>query len=453
MAVTLPVLLLLIDYFTGRKFTWKVIMEKFPFFIVSVVVGLVAFHIQSGGGVMGEMKVFSGFQRFLFASYGFMVYIAKLFVPVNLSAFYPYPVPDEHSAQLPFLFYLAPFMVAAVFVAAFLLWKKSTPIPLFPYTLIPSLRFGLLFYLITVALVLQFITVGSALLADRYVYMSYIGLFFIIGSISANVFNQGSSVVKTVLAFSLVVYTFILCAGSYNRTQVWKDGITLWTDAIAKSPATAMVYNNRAIAKTELKDFRGAVEDYNKALEADSTYAFGYSNRANAKLKTEDYAGALEDCNKALILNPAYSNALFNRGNAEFMLKKYTEALRDYNEALRLNPLKYDALYNRGVIKNDILKDYSGAMEDYTQAIRLSPNNYTYYFNRANSKFLTDDFEGAIKDLTKVIMLKPQISDGYYWRAVNESKLQRKEEACADYQKAIELGDKDAKDDWEKVCR
>ena len=107
MAVTLPVVLLLFDYYLERPFSWKVIFEKIPFFILSLLFGILAIMSQRAFGAIVDLPPFSLFERLLFVPYALLFYVVKLFVPINLSAMYYYP---SKSAEgfLPVEYYLAP---------------------------------------------------------------------------------------------------------------------------------------------------------------------------------------------------------------------------------------------------------------------------------------------------------------------------------------------------------
>ena len=161
MAVVFPVVLLLIDWFKGRQWNIRVGMEKVPFFFLSLVFGVTAYQIQSGGAI-AEFDHFTFIDRMVFAAYGFCMYLVKAIVPVQLSAFYPYPF--VAGGAVPGYYYAMPIIAVLLLGGAVAVYKKSKA-PLF----------GLGFYLVTVALVLQFISVGKAIMADRYTYLPYVG--------------------------------------------------------------------------------------------------------------------------------------------------------------------------------------------------------------------------------------------------------------------------------------
>lgn len=113
MAVSLTITLIAIDYMMKRKvFGKNVMLEKIPFLILSAVFGIVAVHAQQSTASLGDAGVFSILQRICFASYGFVMYVTKLLLPFNLSAFYPYP---EHiNGHIAGIFYVSPLITAGL---------------------------------------------------------------------------------------------------------------------------------------------------------------------------------------------------------------------------------------------------------------------------------------------------------------------------------------------------
>src|SRR5262249_20879014 len=105
----------------------------------------------------------------LFAAYGLTTYVWKAFVPVGLSALYPYP--SGGLSSLPAAYYVSPLVVA---ILAWLCWRARRRAPL--------VTFGGAFFLLTVVLVLQLLPVGRAIIADRYTYVPYIGVGLALGA-------------------------------------------------------------------------------------------------------------------------------------------------------------------------------------------------------------------------------------------------------------------------------
>jgi len=128
---------------------------------------------------------------------------------------------------------------------------------------------------------------------------------------------------------------------------------------------------NRAQDKFELADYKGAVLDYNKALELSPTeICLVYSMRGNAKRNLSDFDGAISDQNKALDFDPLYADGYFNRGIAKFQKGDSDGAIEDYTQVININPKDSDAFFNRANVKKEI-GDLKGACEDWKKAAEL----------------------------------------------------------------------------------
>src|ERR1035437_9561955 len=165
-AVIFPLVLILIDYYAKRKFTIKVWIEKVAMLLVALTLGILTVKAQETEAI-AKFEVFTIFQRIMFTSYAFIDYIGKLFLPINLSAVYPYPV--KMDGKFPIIFYAAPIISLCLCYGVYRTLKFTRIV-----------AFGFLFYLVSIMLVLQFVSVGIAITADRYSYVPYIGLLFAI---------------------------------------------------------------------------------------------------------------------------------------------------------------------------------------------------------------------------------------------------------------------------------
>jgi len=181
-----------------------------------------------------------------------------------------------------------------------------------------------------------------------------------------------------------------------------------FTKVLQLDPENISSYSLRGRARLLLKDYRGAIADCDRVIQANPGYnATAYDTRGRAKYHLGDYAGAIEDCGRAIKIDPYLVSAYSGRGLAELDSKNYAAALADFNKALDLNPKLSDAYFNRGFSKNG-MKDLPGAIADYSKAIELDPKFSIAYFYRANAKRSLRDYPGALADYDKVIALNPK---------------------------------------------
>jgi protein O-mannosyl-transferase len=488
-AVPLTMTLLAIDWLKERDLKdRKVIFEKVPFFALAVFFGVVAIYAQYGtDNTVRGYPVFTFFERIIFASYAFCQTLYKLIIPIDLSAFYPYP----DKGTLPFIYWISLIIALLITAVAFYSVKKSR-----------LYLFCFLFFVFNIVLLLQlFWQIGRVIMTDRYAYIASIGFFLAFG-IAVN----SIKVKKIFIYIPIIVYLFSIGILTWDRCKVWQDGISLWTDVIEKYPKVDEAYNNRGGAFAEEKEYKKAIADFDKAISISPTYIRPYNNRGMALAAMKDYKGAKNDFDKVIELNPDFEKAYYNRGNAFIAMGDTVSAIKDYTRALSINPNHLPTLNNRGFARRAI-RDYKGAMEDFNKVIAIDPSNSEAYANRsllkydmgdtagaeldntaarkldpslpnpdlllADSKSLKKDFagaltgydkvlqkdpdnaevllkramtkinlnnlKGAMEDLTKVITLKPDNFEAYYQRGVAKNKTGDHKGAIEDFNKLLQL--------------
>jgi tetratricopeptide (TPR) repeat protein len=344
MAVVFPVVLLLIDYYEQRILQDqsflkpKYFLEKLPHFGIAIFFGLMAVNVQGGGNFYGffdlevqheaiaKFDTFTIWQRFTFASYGFIMYIVKLVVPTGLSTFYPYPNAIEAEG---FKFMVMPFLVLIIFALAFWLMKKRR-----------WFSFGIFFYFITVALVLQFLSVGKVIIADRYTYLPYVGLGFILG--------YGAYLLMKNKALKFPVIGAIALLGGFwavqtsNACAVWKDGETLWTNVIQNEPDAYEAYINRGNLRGKRGEPQKALDDFLVAVQMKNDDPEVFKSLGNTYGSLGDFQKSVDAFNKAIALNPNDYSYYLNRGVTYGQIQNDSMALMDFEKALSMKPPSWD---------------------------------------------------------------------------------------------------------------
>jgi len=363
MAVSLPIVLLLVDYWMGRKFSLRLLLEKLPFVALSIILGLYALTIQAEGGATQSIS-FPFFNKVLHAGYGFTMYIVKLFVPINLSAFYPYPYPLINSGWVitsipPVLYLTFAVSIFIVGLAFYLHVKKNFFAKIF--------LFGLGFYLASIALVLQYIPVGRAIMADRYTYIPYIGLFFIIGELIHHFFFSSKNKQKQLGKFLVVgsfAYSLLFCYLSVKQIKTWKNDGTLWSNVIDNYPN-------------------------------DNRIVLPFFNRASYYLEKNNYDMALNDFLMIAKYDPADVMTLERIGRIYGQNKNdLNNSILFFEKAHQLNPKSSDAL--RGLsTAHGIKGNYTKSLEYSLKAIELFPADASLYMNAATSYQFLGNIEKA----------------------------------------------------------
>jgi protein O-mannosyl-transferase len=427
-AVTLPVVLLLIDYYEGIKINWKTILEKVPFFLLSLVFGIIAMLAEKSINSIDNSNVYHpSLERILFACYALVIYLWKLIVPVHLSPFYPYPVNTD--GAYPLMVYISPVIVLAV--AGLLIWKCRRN---------KLVVFGVLFFLVNIILLIQLIPVGDAVIAERYSYLAYTGLFFIAAVLIVNYFKNKNSVfflntLKPPMAILFGIYFIFLGYSCYARVGVWQNSKALWLNAYKTFPNTERVCGN--VAEVYLSEFKidSALIYLNYATQLASTEA--YIVRSSVYMAIGKYDLALADCNHILNHNtvPDSSilfNVYLNRAHIYTMENKLDSAIVDCNSAIACKGIQqneWSAYQDRGIVLTAAGK-YDLALNDFRQTLQLNPNQSGIYEGIGNIYNIKNMPDSAVTNLSKSIQLAPNNGQAYYQRSIS---YQQK----GDYSKAL----------------
>ncbi len=420
-AVVLPVVFLAVDFLMKREFTKKTILEKIPFFVLAVAFGLIAIKVQGKAGAMQTFQYFPFYERILFSCYALMTYLHKLILPINLSCFYPYPETDDKINTV--WVYLSPAVLLAL---AFIIWKyfRESKIVLF----------GVAFFLITIILVLQLLPIGDALYADRYTYIPSIGIFFIAAYYFVN-FPKVSNFGKVLAS----VYILFLCFLTFQRTKVWHDSITLYTNAIDNGYKAAIIYNNRGAVLSDSSRNEEALKDFTSLVELKPKYPNGWRNKGLVHQRLKQEEEAIKSFSEQIKYHPDdYTNYL-SRGTMFVQKNDFENAIKDFTRIIELQPKSGEGYYARSEAygKSNRLTE---ALNDINKAIEFSSDNGQSYNNRGIIFSMSGKYQEAVNDFTKSLELKPDNIGAYTNRALAYKGMQKYSEALQDMFTAKEKG-------------
>lgn len=202
-----------------------------------------------------------------------------------------------------------------------------------------------------------------------------------------------------------------------------------------------------------MNKFQAAIEDCTAALSFkcwNETRYSAYGIRGLSYLEMKDYKKAIENFEKTIELDSKNWQGYYWLGDTYLDLSNYDEAIKHYDSALKINPKLADAYFNRGAAHAK-LKNYRLAMIDWDHAAKLDNKNYLIYYNRGIILFKQSLYKQAIKEFDRAIQINPTADKAYYYRGLNYSGLGNKEKFIADMQIAARLGHKEAQDDLRKA--
>ncbi len=446
MAVSLPLLLLILDWYPlGRmrsiKEAWARLLEKVPFVAASLAIAIVSLMAQKSTGALVLMATKPLAVRIPVAFRGLIMYLWKMVAPFHLIPVYPYP--ENVSFLSPA--YLA-FTALALAITAAVAWraqKERVWLAAWAY------------YVISLLPVLGLVQVGIFSMADRFTYLPSIGPFLLVGLGAAGLWRRVG--IRLVGKACLAGLAFILVASlSYltiKQIGIWKSGLDLWTYSIRLEPRDyPFAYINLGSALVAEEKYGEAIEGFDAALAIDPTLIDAYLNRGLAYYKMGRVERALVDYNAALALKPApgqASNSKLNRGAvfldrglAHYKLGRMEQALEDYERALALDPgpdVAGMVYSNRGAIFFE-RKELARALDDFNRAVTINHGSIEGFRNRGVVLEEMGQLERAAEDYSSVLALKPWMADVYVDRGKLYRRMGRNELARDDFQKACALG-------------
>lgn len=367
-AVTFPLCLLAIDVYLNRKDFRRMVIEKIPFFLLSLTFGIMAVFSQHEVLTNSFTPHFPVSARIIFAFYGLGYYVSALFAPLHLSAVHFFP-PQGQAIPLT-IWSSVPLVI--ICTAALLMIKKHRR----------AIVFGLLFYFFNLIMVLQLLPFGKAIVAERYAYVPMLGILFIVAYFIDHLINKLTA--KKQSSFLLLwlipaVALIIFSVMTLQRTKVWKDSGSLFADVVKKYPDRAYAHYALGNSKNSAGDLPGALQCYTRAIELEP-YADIYNNRGWISYAMHDYAAALGDFDLAIMLDTTNSQFFFGRGMALMAIQDNLSAMKEFKRAAAISPGYVDAMtnaaycaYSRGKITD--------AIGWYQTAYYYAPVSTTIPFN------------------------------------------------------------------------
>jgi tetratricopeptide (TPR) repeat protein len=468
-AITLPVVLLLLDwYLTGTKLSLQrirnVMFRTLPYFLLAVAISIVAVFSEKIYRPAEELMIVSLPDRLLVVAKALSLYLFKIAAPVDLIPYYEYP------GEILFLTweYLIPvFVVCGVTAICILLFRKQK-----------ILLVVWIYFIVTLLPVLGLVNVRAVYIADRYIYLSIIGPLLLLGMCAARLWQQYGSCPRNrwLMVFPATAVLLAMTFMTVKQVAVWKSSMNLWNHLIAIKPSSYPVaYQNRGVLFVATGEYDRAIEDSTQAIALAPDYHDAYHNRGNAYAGKGEYDRAIADYKKAISLRPDdavlysslglayagmgkldlaveaygksvalkrdYMEAYNNRGLAYAAMGELALAINDFNKADELKPGEASVYINRGLAFAGQGRDEQAELE-YTAALKLEPAPglaVKALSNRGMLRFNRRDYAAALSDFNAAAALGPDVVAVYYNRGTLYRVLGEHARAAEDFSRVLEL--------------
>jgi tetratricopeptide (TPR) repeat protein len=404
MLVTLPVVMLLVDVWplgrvTDRSWSriWPLLREKIPFFAMAAAAACATYLVQQASGAVRSSEAFPLALRVENALVSYIIYIAKMFWPVRLAVFYPYPseVPAWQAAA-------AALAIAAISILVLRPVRKR-----------PYLAVGWLWYLVALAPVIGLIQVGAQARADRYTYLPMVGLSIML------VWGL-PEVLKSKVAISGAIVACLACAVLCEaQIQYWRNSETLFRHALDVTSSNYLAHHNLGVAFADEGRFPEAIKQYQAALQIEPNAANVQTDYGNALAKSGRIPEAIEHYEAALRVlpdSPITHNDLANALAAT--PGSVPEAIAEYQTALRLKPDYEEARKNLAQVQSN------AAEMQYSMGVELAKSRQP---------------EAAIPHFEEALRLKPDYVDAHNNLGVVLAGAGRVQEAILHFEAALRI--------------
>ncbi len=434
MVVTLPFVLLLLDYWplgrVDRTAPFSVLMrravwlaaEKIPLFLMAALFSAITFIMQSGANNLSFGEEVPVAARCANAVVVYVLYLVKTFWPSGLAAFYPHPITRP-------AWQVAGAAVLLVAVTLFCVREARRR----PYLIV-----GWLWYLGTLVPVIELVQAGAFSHADRYTYIPLVGVFIMVAWGAADLATWFHVPGRALIPVSgTVLAALAVCAGI--QAGHWRNGETLFRHAIEAGHPSSAAYNNLGVLA--LKDGRNdeAREYLAKSLEMGGNHADALGNLGKIALDQGRNADARANLTQALALKPDDANALNNLAVLATNESRLDEARVFLEKVLAVKPDHVDANNNMARLLLEQGR-FDEAKPWLTRVLGLKPDHASALNNMGWCCMSQGRYEDAEKYLKKAVEVDPQFINALNNLALVLAMLGKPEEADRFREKAEEVG-------------
>lgn len=424
MALIFPLILLGYDFYRNGYISKEDILSKWAFWIISLSLGIVAIVAQQSVGAIREDAGYNIIDNIFVALYSLCWYLWKMIIPLNLSAFYPYPKKLAGEA-LPWIFYLAPFILASISYGVWSIRKKH-----------PEFALGWIWYLASMIMVVKLVPLSEAMTADRYFYLSSAGIFLAIAIFFSRNYN----------ASKLYYIPIIIALGwgwlSREQTKIWKDDLSLFGDMIDKHPDLSLAYNNRGKYLFQAGKKEDAIKDFIKSAELDPDNESAQNNVGFVLLENDRIPEAITYFSKAVEIHPGFADGFYNLGNAYARQNDYPKAIEAYNKSIQLQASNPGVWNNLGNVYKEFGKIDSSKYA-YQKSLELDPNGKNALTGLGEVEEKTGNIENARTWYKKAADRNPLDADLANRMGISFAKEANYPEAIIWFKKAAEANAKE----------
>ncbi|MGO9108145.1 MAG: tetratricopeptide repeat protein [Thermoguttaceae bacterium] len=314
----------------------RLVVEKIPLFVVAAASCMVTYAAHRDA--IRPLERLAVPRRVANAAVAYVAYLGKMLYPAGLAVLYPLPKGPPPAWEV----VIAVILLVAISTAVFVARRKCT-----------YLLFGWLWYLGTLVPVIGLVQVGGQAMADRYTYLTQIGLYTALAWGAAQVaaswryWRRPNRRWPLAAVSALVVAGLMVCA--WQQTRYWRDSETLWIHTLACTSQNPTAHTSLGVALASRGQIDEAIANYEKALQIMPDHAPAHNNLGVALASRGRFDEAIVQCQKALEIMPDHAESHYNLGVALASRGRFDEAIAHFQKALEIMPDYAEAQCNLGI--------------------------------------------------------------------------------------------------------
>ena len=387
MAVTLPFVLLLLDFWPLNRVTItdapslkRLLVEKWPLFALSAVWCGIAVWAQHVGHAVASTSELSVLQRLVHAPIAYLDYVRVLVWPFRLAAFYPY---EHHEPVV--------WGAAAGVTLALATW---------PYFLM-----GWLWFLGMLVPVIGLVQVGGQGWADRYVYLPSIG-FFVLVVWAGEQWVERIPAIKLLIPFTVGALAIV----TWKEIHYWKDTRTLFSRAIEVTSDNYVAMTLVGTAEEDGGNISQAIELFRNAIASKPKYPEAHFFLARALDEQHHTKEAVSEYGEAIRLQPSFETAHIMFGLLLARERKFDESIEQYQTALKINPASAVAQSDWGVALA-AQGQWKESIPHFEAALRMDLSLADAHSSLGIADLQTGRVPEGTMELREALKLKPEDED------------------------------------------
>jgi tetratricopeptide (TPR) repeat protein len=399
-STTLPVVMLLMDFWPLKRFSFRTALEKIPLFLLAATSAIITYLSQNQTASTLHPDNYGPEHTPLVVCHNIVFYLYKIIWPVDISSHYAFPQPPSLSHPALLAGIIGTFVLLTILIIS-LRWSRAA-------------LTGWLVFFVLIFPAMGVIGFTNVIASNKFAYLPAIGLLMVLAAFLRRLCGANSKLLRRHIAVIIIV----LVSGSIESVATrrylhhWRDTVSLCEHMLSLTPNVSSIQSRMGLAFQSQGEFDKAIECYHKAIDIDPKNAVAHTNLGSVLLGRGQLKEASEEFLIALRYKPESEVAYYNLGLILEVQGKIEAAKAHYQQALHFNP-RHDDAYRRLARVCLGQQDYEQAEINYRKLLQLKPYDFKANNDLAVSLIQQGKTEQAVEQWEKTLALDPDNANAY----------------------------------------